>query len=108
MAESPDAYRDGLQKLARDLTEKGKLIEAGWIALRLAALPADAPPIQLEEMRNAFFAGAQHLFGSIMDILDPGEEPTDADLRRMDLIDRELKAFIADYQVRRMPAEGSA
>jgi hypothetical protein len=49
-------------------------------------------------MRWVFFAGAQHLFGSIMGIMDPGEEPTDADLRRMDQIDVELKTFIAEFK----------
>lgn len=97
-----------LDRLARELTDQGRLIEAGWIGLRLAAIPLNAPDVQLAEMRNAFFAGAQHLFGSIMGILDPGEEPTDADMNRMDLIDKELRGFIADFQIRHMPTEGSA
>lgn len=100
--------REDLEKLSRELVDKGRLIEAGWIGLRIAAIPLDSPPIQIEEMRNAFFAGAQHLFASIMSILDPGEEPTDADLARMDLIDKELRAFINDYTVRRIVPEGRA
>ena len=35
-------------------------------------------------------AGAQVLFSSIVNILDPGSEPTEADLKRMDLIHNEL------------------
>jgi hypothetical protein len=97
-----------LERELRRLTDAGKLIEAGWIGLRLAAIPLDAPPIQLSEMRNAFFAGAQHLFTSIMTILDPGAEPTDDDLDRMNLIDKELRGFIVDFEVRNMPAEGNA
>lgn len=109
MGERDDkAWRASLDKLSRDLTDKGKLIEAGFVGLRLAAIPRDAPDLQVEEMRNAFFAGAQHLFASIMSILDPGEEPTEADLRRMDLIEKELRSFIHDFQIRRMPAAGSA
>jgi hypothetical protein len=102
------ADRDYLQKMERHLADEGKLIEAGWIGLRIAALPIDAPAIQLKEMRNAFFAGAQHLFVSIMTILEPGAEPTDDDLTRMDLIDKELRAFINDFTVRNFPPEGSA
>jgi len=97
-----------LERLTRELADSGKLIEAGWIGLRIACELENAPPIQLEEMRNAFFAGAQHLFGSIMTVLDPGSEPTDKDLERMDLIDRELCEFINDFSMRRLPTEGRA
>ena len=100
--------RPDLERLSRDLTDQGKLIEAGWIGLRLAAVPLDAPEIQLREMRQAFFAGAQHLFFSIMTILDPGSEPTEADLRRMDLIDKELRNFIADFAAKHIETKGSA
>lgn len=62
------ADRQYLERLSRELTDKGKLIEAGWIGLRIACDLEDAPKVQLEEMRNAFFAGAQHLFSSIMTI----------------------------------------
>lgn len=102
------ADRAYLERLSREFVDKGKLIEAGWVGLRIAAVPLDAPAIQLEEMRNAFFAGAQHLFSSIMTILDPDVEPTEKDLERMDLIDRELKAFINDFQIRNIPTGGSA
>lgn len=102
------ADRAYLERLSRELTDQGKLIEAGWIGLRIAAVPLDAPAVQLSEMRMAFFAGAQHLFSSIMTILDPGSEPTDADLKRMDLIDAELRKFIADFTLRHTPTEGSS
>lgn len=85
--------REQLDDLARKLTDEGKLIEAGWVSLLAVAVPPDADEVQLFEMRMAFMAGAQHLFASIMSILDPGTEPTDADLKRMELIDGELSAF---------------
>ena len=88
-----DAYHDALDRLARELTDRGHLIEAGWVGLRLAAIPADAGEIQVAEMRKAFMAGAQHLFASIMGILEPDQEPTEKDLERMDLIAAELEAF---------------
>lgn len=87
------ADREFLERLSRELTDKGKLIEAGWVGLRLAAIPQDAGKLQLQEMRKAFFAGAQHLFSSIMTILDEDREPTDEDLRRMSLISDELESF---------------
>jgi hypothetical protein len=97
-----------LEKLARGLTDRGLLIEAGFVGLRLAAMDKDASEIQVREMRMAFFAGAQHLFGSIMGILDPGEEPTEKDLKRMDLISNELTAFYDDFTKNHLPTKGNA
>jgi len=102
------ADRAYLERLARELTDKGKLIEAGWISLRIASIPANAPPVQLEEMRNAFFAGAQHLFGSIMSILEDDAEPTEKDLDRMSLINDELQAFIQAFELKHFPTKGTA
>lgn len=102
------ADRQHLERLARDLTDRGKLVEAGWISLRIAAVPLDASAVQLEETRNAFFAGAHHLFNSIMTILDPDAEPTDADLARMSMINDELQSFIEVYQLKHFPAKGRA
>lgn len=97
-----------LAAATRKLTENGRIIEAGWIGLRAMAVPANAPAIQVEEMRNAFFAGAQHLFSSIMTMLDPGADPTEADLGRMDQIQQELDEFISVYVAKNIPTDGSA
>lgn len=94
-------------KLAEELTKRfvddGKLIEAGFAAMRITMIPKDAPEIQVREMRMAFLAGAQHLFGSIMSILEPGADPTETDLRRMDLINVELEAFTREMKLRAAP-----
>lgn len=101
--------KSALERMAREATEQGKLIEAGWIGLRIAAFPVDTPPEQLEHSRNVFFAGAHHLFASIVNhVLDPGDDPTPADLARMDLINAELKAFIEVYAANHLPTKGSA
>jgi hypothetical protein len=91
------------QEIARNLTDRGRLIEAGFVALRFGVMDADAPPIQIEEMRLAFFAGAQHLFSSIMSILEPGAEPTKQDLKRMDLIAAELNEFLEQFKASMEP-----
>ena len=87
-------------ELERELIAQGRLIEAGWQGLRRSAVPANAPAVQLEEMRTAFFAGAQHMFSSVLRVLDPGDEPTEADLTRMDKIDAELRQFIREYELK--------
>jgi hypothetical protein len=81
--------------LTKALTDQGRIIEANWVGYRAMVVPRGAGPVQVEECRRAFFAGAQALFASIMTILDPGAEPTDADLKRMDAINDELRAFAA-------------
>ncbi len=86
-----------VEQVTKKLVDEGKLIEAGWQGLRIMSVPDDAPQVQIDEMRSSFFAGAQHLFGSIMTFLDSGDEPTAADLKRMDLIQAELEQFIRDF-----------
>lgn len=71
-----DQYRAILEQVSRDLTDNGKLVEAGFVGLRIACIPPSAPKTQVDEMQMAFMVGAQHPFTSIMTILDPGEEPT--------------------------------
>jgi hypothetical protein len=97
-----------LEKLSRELIEKGLLIEAGFVSLRMAAMDPAAPPIQVNEMRMAFFAGAQHLFASIMCVLDPSDEPTLKDLARMDAIHKELDRFIHEFQLKHIPTKGNS
>jgi hypothetical protein len=91
--------KEVLIKLSRKLADEGKLIEAGWIGLRIT-MDRDAPQVQLDEMRYAFISGAQHLFASIMNILDLDREPTAADLRRMSLIHTELQSFESEIKRR--------
>ena len=53
-------------------------------------------------------AGAQHTFASVMTMLEPGDEPTAADLSRMDKIAAELEAFKAELARDHYPTRGSA
>lgn len=80
-------------ELTKAATDKGQLVEVGWIAMMLHTIPRDASETQVSEMRKAFFMGAEHVWASIMNILDPGAEPTESDMRRMALINDELETF---------------
>lgn len=95
-------------EMSKKLADEGKLIEAGWAGYRMIVLSPDAPQIQIDECRIAFMAGAQHLFSSIMNVLDPGEQETEADLRKMDYIDKELRAFAREMEMRITKTKGSA
>lgn len=81
-----------IEELTKKLADEGNLIEAGWVALKFATLK-DAPEIQVKEMRKAYFAGAAHLFSSILSFLEEDENCTGKDLHRMEMIHVELKAF---------------
>ena len=85
-----------VEDVTAQLNDAGKIIEGGWQCFRLAVIPPHASAIQVSEMRKAFFAGAQHLFASILCILEPGAEPTEKDLQRMTLIHEELKAWLTE------------
>lgn len=94
MATKQEQIREVASKLTEQLADDGKIIEGGWRAMLLVVIPPTAPQIQIQEMRKAFFCGAQHLFASIMTILEPGsDEPTEKDLARMTLISDELELF---------------
>jgi hypothetical protein len=82
-----------IDRIAAELTDAGKIIEAGWQGFRLMCVPPDAGMAQLGDMRAAFFGGAMHLFTSITSAMDPGEEPTERDMQRMQLIQKELEVF---------------
>lgn len=100
--------KEYVNELCKGLVDKGLLIQAGWVGLRLSAVHPDAPQNQLDEMRMAFFAGAQHLFASVMGILEPDAEPTETDLRRMSQINAELDTFLQEFKLRTARPGGSA
>ena len=102
------ADRAFLERLTRELADQGKLVEAGWVGYRLMVMSPDAPAVQLDECRIAFMAGSQHLFSSIMTMLDPGDGESEADLHKMDLIDKELRAFAKEMELRVSRSKGTA
>lgn len=88
--------------IAGHAVDRGMVIEFGFATMISQTYPdwQNMPKQQLDDLRCAFFGGAQHLWGSIMGFLDPGAEPTERDMRRMDLIAHELDAFIDEYKKR--------
>jgi len=99
MAEMSKIKKAQLVKdVTRKLVDEDRLIEAGWITLKAVYIHPEAPPAQIEAMRNAFFAGAQHLFSSIMVMMDPEIDPTTKDLSRMQAISDELDAFLKEFK----------
>jgi hypothetical protein len=87
-------------------------IAAGWASYEAMALPPQASAVQREECRLAFYGGASTLFYSIMKSLDAGDEPTEADIARMDSIHAEIdqfaRTFDAEVAKRRQPEAAAA
>jgi hypothetical protein len=103
-ADTIRALHDALLKQAAN---RDKVVDLGFQAFRSVMLPA-ASANETDAARVAYMNGAQHLFASIMSIMDADEEPTPADLGRMSLIADELEAFTAEMKLRVAPIGGSA
>lgn len=73
-----------------------KIMDSAWRSYSEQVIPLDAPDIQRQECRRSFYAGAGALFGGVMKMLDPGEDPTLDDLAKMDALQTELDQFNAD------------
>ena len=84
--------QQAIDELLRQQSDETNVIETLWL---LFANHVAIPPggVQWIESRRCFFVGAMTLFEAIMRILEPGAEPTDADLARMDRIAKELKRY---------------
>jgi hypothetical protein len=96
-----------VREVTKKLIEEGKLIEAGFAIMKIMTLSnVDVSPGQIRDMRVALFAGAHHVFNSIMSTLDEGAEPSEADMKRIDLIDKELDKFIKEFKRTHLTGKG--
>jgi hypothetical protein len=72
-----------------------------WRKFSAAVLPANCPDVQRVEMRRAFYAGAQAILFRVITSFAPESEPTEADLKLMDDVHRELLDFAKDVEAGR-------
>ena len=72
---------------------KRQLMAEQWDSFARAVLPKDASAVQLQEMRRAFYAGAQAILHGVIAALAPEAEPTDEDLHMMANLEIELSEF---------------
>jgi hypothetical protein len=86
-----------IDRMSRELIEAGQPIAAGFAAARLSGIiPDSTPPEELDRLRVVFMNGAQHAWSMLFAALDEEREPTDGDMRRMEIINSELDAW---YQI---------
>lgn len=70
-----------------------QLMAEQWDSFARAVLPKDAPAVQRQEMRRAFYAGAQGILHGVIAALAAESEPTDEDLCVMANLEIELSEF---------------
>jgi hypothetical protein len=99
--------REVAERLVKHLADEGKLIEAGWQTYRLLCLKL--PPHETrDDLHEAYLVGAEHVFASIIGMLDPGTGETEADLSRMDALHTELEPIRKTLSLKYGRSMGSA
>ena len=88
-----DAQVDMVHRMTKKLADEGLLVGAGWYSFSELVMKDKIPDRIKSVMRVAFYAGAMHLFHSVMTMLDPEDEVTEADEQRMNAVSKELDAF---------------
>jgi hypothetical protein len=68
------------------------MIESEWKKFCLACF-GDISDQQYIDLRRTFYGGASSLFFLFMNVLDPGVEPTEADLEKVSALRNEMVAF---------------
>lgn len=74
------------------------LIERGWRSYRDHVLPKNAPPVQMQETRRAFYAGAGLLFENLTNAVGADEVSEDAGVDIMAGVDDEIRQFFKDVE----------
>jgi hypothetical protein len=88
----------------RVFARKGRLIRDGWQDYAEKVLPADAPPVQKQETRRAFYAGAWEILMRMADLGEP-DISEDQGAEVLEATKREIERFVASVGT---SAEGRA
>ena len=72
---------------------KRQLMAEQWDQFARQVLHPQAPAIQKQEMRRAFYAGAQAILFRVIQAFGPESEPTAEDLQIMQDVHDELQEF---------------
>lgn len=72
---------------------KRQLMAEQWDQFARGVLSPNAPAIQKQEMRRAFYAGAQAILFRVIEAFAPDSEPTAEDLQVMEDLHQELQDF---------------
>lgn len=70
-----------------------QLVAEQWDQFARSVLTEGTPPVQRQEMRRAFYAGAQGVLFKVIAAFAPESEPTAADVQIMEDVHNELQEF---------------
>jgi hypothetical protein len=80
------------------MSTRDTTIRAGWDDYDRTILPPEAGAVQRRETRRAFYAGAIHMFHTLVTNVSAtgDDEPTAEDLAMMDRLKAEIDRYAAD------------
>lgn len=93
IAEKATEAQPGPRTPVRTDSKRLLTLAASWASLEAETFNAETSPLQRREMRRAFYAGALGFFEILISDLDPGDEPTDKDMNKVDNLQAELVRF---------------
>lgn len=70
------------------------VLAMAWQDYLLKVIPPGASEIQIKETQRAFYAGAGFLMDSLMKMLGPGNETTEADMQIIEGVAVEVRDFV--------------
>lgn len=105
-----EARARAMRPIIQSLIDQGQMLEAAWQSFRLMALPIVTGSRELDAFKETFFAGAAATFETMMHAMEEGhQEPTEADLRRMDALAAEVNKWDDYFRLKYGPSpQGSA
>jgi hypothetical protein len=75
---------------------KPRTLADAWASYAAEVIPATAPVVQRVETRRGFYAGAKALMRVVLNVTSDGPDMTDEDLVKMDALESEIEAFMAE------------
>jgi len=75
------------------MSVKRQLMAEQWSEFAGKVLPPNCSTVQSQEMRRAFYAGAQAILFKVIAAFAPETEPTEADIQMMEDVNQELQDF---------------
>ena len=85
--------REQLIDFVRRAADRGDLILSGWERFAGAVLPDDVTDDEYEGTKLSFVAGAEFMWSSVFKIIHDSDRPSADDIRRMQSIEQEIRAW---------------
>ncbi len=79
---------------------KRLLVAEQWNEFARQVLPPNCSSIQRQEMRCAFYAGAESILFRVISAFAPETEPTEEDLQIVEDVHQELRDFAKEFSRR--------